>query len=74
VAVRDAGAGMTAEVLEKAFESFFTTKAEGIGIGLSTSRSIVEVHNGRLWATANAKSGMTFRFCLPVYKGQGRNE
>ena len=48
------------------FEAFYTTKPDGIGIGLSISRSIIEAHGGRLWASANAPYGSVFQFSLPV--------
>ena len=48
------------------FEAFYTTKTEGIGIGLSMSRSIIEAHGGRLWASANSPHGAVFSFSLPV--------
>jgi PAS domain S-box-containing protein len=68
VEVRDSGGGLDAQRAEQVFEAFYTTKAEGIGIGLSISRSIIEAHGGRLWATANAPHGAIFRFSLPVTK------
>ena len=66
VMVRDSGVGLGQEDLERAFEAFFTTKEDGIGMGLSISRTIVESHGGRLWAERNPGSGATFRFSLPV--------
>ena len=66
VEVRDSGPGFKQESTERVFEPFYTTKAQGIGIGLSISRSIVEAHGGRLWAMANSPHGAVFRFTLPV--------
>ena len=66
VAVSDTGKAVSAENLEKIFDSFFTTKPDGLGIGLSISRSIIDAHKGKLWAKANPDCGMTFRFTLPV--------
>ncbi len=66
IAVADTGPGLAGDDLDKVFEPFYTTKPEGIGIGLSLSRSIVDAHGGRLWATANAGRGVTFRLTLPV--------
>jgi signal transduction histidine kinase len=66
VAVADTGRGVAPELAEKIFESFFTTKREGLGIGLALSRRIVEAHGGRLWVESDGRSGATFRFTLPV--------
>jgi PAS domain S-box-containing protein len=66
VEVRDSGTGLGPKDAEQAFEAFYTTKVEGIGIGLSISRSIVEAHGGRLWASPNEPHGAVFRFSLPV--------
>jgi PAS domain S-box-containing protein len=66
VEVRDSGTGLNPEHAPHLFEPFYTTKAEGLGIGLSISRSIVEAHGGRLWAAANAPYGTVFLFSLPV--------
>ena len=66
VEVRDSGTGLDPEGAERMFEAFYTTKAEGIGIGLSISRSIVEAHGGRLWASSNEPHGAVFQFSLPV--------
>jgi PAS domain S-box-containing protein len=61
----DAGVGFKPEAVAKLFEAFYTTKNDGMGIGLSVSRSIIEAHHGRLWATANDGPGATFSFSLP---------
>ena len=66
VEVRDSGPGLAPEGVEQVFEAFYTTKPEGIGIGLSISRSIVEAHGGRLWAAPNEPHGAVFRLSLPV--------
>jgi PAS domain S-box-containing protein len=63
--VRDAGVGVAAEALEKLFDSFFTTKPNGMGIGLSVSRSIIERHKGRLWVAHNDGPGAAFSFSIP---------
>ena len=67
VAVRDSGPGLTIEDTERLFEAFYTTKTSGLGMGLSICRSIIEAHQGRLWATANVPRGAVFQFTLPVY-------
>jgi signal transduction histidine kinase len=66
ITVADSGIGLKAEDLARLFEAFYTTKAEGMGMGLAISRSIVEAHGGRLWATPNADFGASFQFMLPV--------
>jgi PAS domain S-box-containing protein len=68
VAVRDSGTGFGFEA-DHVFTPFFTTKADGMGMGLSISRSLVESHGGRLWATPNAPHGAVFSFTLPVAAG-----
>ena len=65
VSVRDAGVGIDAQSMNKLFEAFYTTKSDGMGIGLSISRSIVERHHGRLWAEPNDGPGATFAFSIP---------
>jgi PAS domain S-box-containing protein len=65
VSVRDSGIGFSPEISMRLFEPFFTTKQEGMGIGLSVSRSIVEAHNGRMWAVRNDGPGATFAFSIP---------
>ena len=63
--VKDAGVGIDPEIEEKLFEAFHTTKGDGMGIGLSVSRSIMESHQGRLWAIRNEGPGATFIFSIP---------
>ena len=65
VAVRDSGPGLAPESLDRVFDAFYTTKPGGFGLGLSICRSIIEVHGGRLWATANVLEGAVFQFTLP---------
>jgi two-component system sensor kinase FixL len=69
VAVRDHGTGLSAEVAQRLFEPFYTTKREGLGMGLSISRSIIEAHHGRLWAENHATGGTTFYFTVPLQQG-----
>ncbi|HWO35556.1 MAG TPA: ATP-binding protein, partial [Candidatus Acidoferrum sp.] len=69
ISVRDCGSGLEPELINHVFEAFFTTKQAGIGLGLSISRTIVETHGGRLWATANPAYGATFQFTLPLAAG-----
>jgi len=71
VAVEDSGVGIDPEQAARLFDSFYTTKSEGLGMGLSISRSIVEAHGGRLWATPNEGPGARFQFTLPVEEGAG---
>jgi C4-dicarboxylate-specific signal transduction histidine kinase len=65
VTVKDNGAGFDRESSDKLFDAFYTTKSDGMGIGLSVSRSIVEKHHGRLWAEPNDGPGATFSFSIP---------
>jgi signal transduction histidine kinase len=65
LSVRDSGIGLDPQSLEKVFEAFYTTKANGMGVGLSVSRSIIQSHHGRLWASPNDGPGATFSFCIP---------
>ena len=65
VTVRDAGVGVDAQSMNKLFDAFYTTKSDGMGIGLSVSRSIIERHHGRLWAEPNDGPGATFSFSIP---------
>jgi signal transduction histidine kinase len=66
VGVRDTGPGLVPESLSRLFEPFYTTKAEGMGMGLAICRSIVEAHGGRLWATACEPHGTLFQFTIPA--------
>jgi signal transduction histidine kinase len=63
--VEDSGIGFEPVIADRFFEPFYTTKQEGMGIGLSVSRSIIEAHGGRLWACANSGPGATFAFSIP---------
>jgi signal transduction histidine kinase len=65
LSVRDSGTGITVERADSLFEAFYTTKSSGMGIGLSVSRSIIESHEGRIWAVPNDGPGATFSFWLP---------
>jgi signal transduction histidine kinase len=66
MSIKDTGVGLPTEQLDQIFSAFFTTKSQGTGMGLSISRTIIESHGGRLWASANAGKGATFRFTLPT--------
>jgi C4-dicarboxylate-specific signal transduction histidine kinase len=66
VSVEDTGKGLEAGVVDRIFEPMFTTKAHGMGMGLSICRSIVEAHEGRLWATASEHGGAALHFTVPV--------
>ena len=68
--VRDSGVGFDSAIADRLFESFYTTKDDGMGIGLSVSRSIIEAHEGRLWAARNDGPGATFAFSLPRVRGE----
>jgi signal transduction histidine kinase len=69
VTVQDTGVGLDPQSLARLFEPFYTTKPESMGLGLSISRSIIEAHGGRLWASANDEQGATFQFTLPADDG-----
>jgi signal transduction histidine kinase len=66
LSVKDAGIGFDPQSMDKLFQAFHTTKNDGMGIGLSVSRSIIEQHSGRLWATLNDGPGATFSFSIPA--------
>jgi signal transduction histidine kinase len=69
VAVEDSGVGIEPENLRRLFDVFFTTKPDGMGVGLSICRSIIEQHGGCIWATRNSGTGSTFQFTLPACRG-----
>jgi signal transduction histidine kinase len=66
VAVRDTGPGLSAENLQRLFEPFYTTKPNGMGMGLPICRSIIEDHGGRLWASGLQPRGALFQFTIPL--------
>jgi C4-dicarboxylate-specific signal transduction histidine kinase len=70
VAVRDSGSGLDNSDLTQLFEAFYTTKPQGMGIGLPVSRTILEAHGGQLWATPNQPVGAVFQFILPIDEEQ----
>jgi signal transduction histidine kinase len=66
ISVSDTGIGLPADKADQIFEAFFTTKPQGTGMGLAITRSIIEAHGGRLWATPNSGRGATFLFAVPA--------
>jgi PAS domain S-box-containing protein len=70
VTVEDSGTGLDPSAMERIFEPFYTTKASGMGMGLSICRSILQSHGGRLWATVKDGPGTMFHFALPKYRGE----
>ena len=66
IGIRDSGPGLDSTQLQRVFETYYTTKSQGMGMGLTISRSIIEAHGGRLWAMANAPQGAVFQFTLPL--------
>jgi two-component system sensor kinase FixL len=69
VSVRDSGIGIDRHEMDRLFEPFYTTKADGLGMGLSISRTIIKAHNGTIGAENNPEGGATFYFTLPVDGG-----
>jgi signal transduction histidine kinase len=70
VSVRDTGVGFAKDLnIERIFDAFFTTKPDGIGMGLAITKSIVEAHDGRVWADRNDDRGATFTFTIPCESG-----
>ena len=72
ISVKDGGAGIDEKQRDILFDAFYTSKPEGMGIGLSISRSIIEDHGGRLWATRNPDKGSTFFFTVPICDEDGK--
>ncbi|MHC4876915.1 MAG: PAS domain S-box protein [Planctomycetota bacterium] len=72
ISVSDNGVGLPDEAVDQAFDAFFTTKDEGMGMGLAISRSIIETHCGRMWAENNSQGGATFRLTLPTTQKRRR--
>jgi signal transduction histidine kinase len=66
ITVADSGPGLDPQILNRLFEAFYTTKPQGLGMGLTITRSIIEAHGGELWAKANAPRGAVFQFTLPI--------
>ena len=66
IALRDSGPGLDPKGFDRLFDAFYTTKPQGLGMGLAISRSIIEAHGGWLWAKANAPRGAVFQFTLPI--------
>jgi two-component system, LuxR family, sensor kinase FixL len=71
IAVRDSGPGIPEDQKERVFMAFWTTKAQGMGIGLAISYSIIESHGGRMWCLNNPEKGATLCFTLPLGKNRG---
>jgi PAS domain S-box-containing protein len=71
VEVEDSGIGVAPAEVHRVFEAFYTTKPDGLGMGLAISRSIVQAHGGRLWATLHARAGVTFQFTIPAASVSG---
>lgn len=70
--VVDSGVGFEQERANKLFDAFYTTKRDGVGIGLSVSRFIIERHGGQMLATSNGRFGATFAFCIPCHEGDAQ--
>ena len=66
VTVRDSGSGLDPQRLDRLFDAFYTTKPQGLGMGLAICRSIIQAHGGRLWAKPNAPRGAVFQLTLPI--------
>jgi signal transduction histidine kinase len=66
IAVRDSGLGLDPQSFDRLFEAFYTTKPQGLGLGLAISRRIIEAHGGRLWTAANVPQGAVVQFTVPI--------
>ena len=66
ITVSDSGRGVDPKDIDRVFDAFYTTKGDGMGLGLTISRSIIEAHGGRLWVTPNAPRGATFQLTVPI--------
>jgi len=71
VSVADTGPGVPADETENIFESLYSTKESGMGVGLATCRTIIEAHGGRIWFTPNPAGGAIFHFTVPIAEGRG---
>ena len=71
IAISDTGKGLPPESVDRVFDAFYSSKPEGMGMGLAISRSIIESHGGKMWITANSGPGVTFHFTLPIEKEEG---
>jgi PAS domain S-box-containing protein len=74
VSIRDSGIGIAEDMLDRVFDGFYTTKPQGLGVGLEVCRSIMESHHGAIWAEANPDRGATFHFTLPLVRGDTAQE
>jgi signal transduction histidine kinase len=70
VAVRDSGPGLSPDDLDHVFDAFYTTKSNGMGMGLAICRSIIEAHGGRVWVAPNRPRGAVFQFSVPVHEAE----
>ena len=69
LAIRDTGTGIDTASSDHLFDAFFTTRTDGMGMGLSICRAIIEAHRGRIWVACNSSAGAVFQFALPVHRG-----